>query len=127
MSKSKLNIGKTVKLTGRKLTAGMPGTKKLVEKFGEKLVCVRYKYDPEKKIKLKTVELIIDKGFWDPGESLLKRSRKVFVRVNYNETELRMKVKAEGGRWAPGKRLWLIEQAKAKAMGLESRICNIKE
>ncbi len=126
MNKRKNNIGKTVKLTGRKLTAGMPGTKKLVEKFGEKLLCVRYKYDPGKKIKYKTVELIIDKGFWDPDENLIKRRRKVFLKINYSETELRMKVKAKGGRWAPEKRLWIIEQAKAEAMGLENRICKFE-
>jgi hypothetical protein len=29
------------------LRPGMPGTKKLVARFGERLVCVRYLYDPE--------------------------------------------------------------------------------
>ena len=125
MQRNKLNIKKAAKLTGRKLTAGNPGTKKLVEKFGEKLICVRYKYDPEKKIKYKTVELIIDQGFWDPSESLGKRSRKVFVKINYSETELRARLKSAGGRWDRDKKLWEIEYKKAKAMGMEERICNV--
>ncbi len=125
MQKNKLDIKKAAKLTGRKLTAGMPGTKKLVEEFGDKLICVRYKYDAGKKTKYKTVELIVDQGFWDPDESIGKKSRKVFVKINYSETELRTKIKAAGGRWEPDKKLWEIEHKKLKPMGMEDRICNL--
>ena len=125
MQKNKLDIKKAAKVTGRKLTAGMPGTKKLVEKFGEKLICVRYKYDAGKKIKYKTVELIVDQGFWEPDECLGRRSRKVFVKINYSETELRMRIKAAGGRWERDKKLWEIEYKKLKPMGMEDRICDV--
>jgi hypothetical protein len=40
------------------LRPGQNGTKKLVAKYGARLVAVRYRYDPAYRIRLKTVELI---------------------------------------------------------------------
>ena len=42
----------------RRLNPGAPGTKKYVEKYGDRLVCVRYKYDESSGIKTKTIELV---------------------------------------------------------------------
>lgn len=53
--------------TGRKLRSGAPGTKKLLARYGDDLVCVRYRYDPEGKRKLKTVELIVAETPWQPA------------------------------------------------------------
>ena len=39
---------------------GQPGTKSLVAQYGERLVCVRYRYDAQKRRRFKTVELIVD-------------------------------------------------------------------
>src|SRR5688572_27556965 len=41
------------------LRPGMPGTKKLQARFGDRLVCVRYVYDKERRRRLKTVELVV--------------------------------------------------------------------
>ena len=46
----------------------MPGTKKLVARFGERLVCVRYLYDPQTRRRLKTVELVIETVEWEPRQ-----------------------------------------------------------
>ena len=40
------------------------GTRRLMEKFGDRLVCVRYRYDDERHIRLKTIELIIAEVPW---------------------------------------------------------------
>jgi hypothetical protein len=50
------------------LRPGMPGTKKLVARFGERLVCVRYLYDPQARRRLKTVELVVEVVEWQPRE-----------------------------------------------------------
>lgn len=42
------------------LVPGQKGTVRAYDKFGEDLVCVRYRYD-EKGFRIKTVELIVDK------------------------------------------------------------------
>ena len=41
------------------LRPGDKGTKKLVREFGQKLICVRYRYDPIGRIRYKTVELVM--------------------------------------------------------------------
>ena len=46
------------------LRPGVPGTKKLLARYGERLVCVRYLYDEARGRRLKTVELVIDEAFW---------------------------------------------------------------
>jgi hypothetical protein len=43
---------------------GQPGTKKLVERYGDNLICVRYRYDEDKMMMYKTIEIIIDEKPW---------------------------------------------------------------
>ena len=38
------------------------GTRDLVAQYGEQLICVRYRYDPIRKKRYKTVELIVALG-----------------------------------------------------------------
>lgn len=51
------------------LSPGQKGTKQLTEKYGDQLVCVRYRYDTVKQKRYKTVELIIDEQEWVPDPS----------------------------------------------------------
>lgn len=53
---------RTTMKTIKKIDAGMKGTKKLVEEYGDKLICVRYRNDCERKRKVKTIEIIIDES-----------------------------------------------------------------
>jgi hypothetical protein len=76
----------------------MPGTKKLVARFGERLVCVRYLYDPQTRRRLKTVELVIDKR------------------------ELRTAVRTAGGIWRPRQRLWELSWEAVRVLGFEGRV-----
>ena len=46
------------------LRPGMPGTKRLVARYGERLICVRYLYDEARNRRLKTVELVIEEAPW---------------------------------------------------------------
>ncbi|MFK7848438.1 MAG: hypothetical protein AB8G77_24325 [Rhodothermales bacterium] len=48
------------------LRPGARGTIRLVRQYGEKLICVRYRYNPESNRRIKTVELIIDERPWAP-------------------------------------------------------------
>lgn len=51
------------------LKPGQKGTKRLSEKYGEQLICVRYRYDEDTKKRYKTVELIVDIADWEPKKS----------------------------------------------------------
>src|SRR6185503_18147004 len=48
------------------LRPGQNGTKKLLDRYGERLVRVRYLYDPQAGRRLKTVELIVESIAWRP-------------------------------------------------------------
>ena len=49
------------------LAPGQNGTKKLLATYGERLVCVRYRYDAARKVRHKTVELIVKITSWIPN------------------------------------------------------------
>ena len=58
------------------LRPGEKGTKALVEEHGDRLVCVRYRYDATARVRYKTVELIVDQVPWDLGERLAAGERR---------------------------------------------------
>jgi hypothetical protein len=106
------------------LRPGMPGTKRLVARYGERLVCVRYLYDEARGRRLKTVELVIDETTW------CKRARRprrndhdlVGVRIAWNETELRAAVKQAGAIWRPRQRVWEMSWETVRALGIGHRV-----
>lgn len=54
--------------TRLKLKPGQRGTKKLQAIYGDRLVCVRYRYDTEQGRRLKTIELIVEEKEWLPRD-----------------------------------------------------------
>jgi len=108
--------------TRRTLAPGQKGIKRLVEQYGAKLVCVRYRYDEKEKRRYKTVELIIGEAAWEPPQAKIKNKSVVGVRVGFKEVELQRKVKQAGGRWNPKRRLWEIRYDRAVELGLKARI-----
>lgn len=103
-----------------KLKPGQKGTLKLVELYGSRLVCVRYRYDEQSRKRFKTVELIVEESPWSPPP--IKPDKIVGVRVELNETELQRKVKLAGGKWFPQLKVWQLRYDQAVALGLEARI-----
>jgi hypothetical protein len=108
----------------RTLLPGKPGTKKYQKKYGDKLVCVRYKYDINKNEKIKTVELIVSREQWNPEKVKIPPNKIVNIRINYGEIELARKVKNLGGIWDRSKKLWQIPYRKVEILRLQDRIVN---
>ena len=105
------------------LRPGQNGTKKLAEKYGHRLLAVRYRYDPEGHVRYKTVEIIEEVLPWTGSfPSGRARDALVFVRVCYEETALREQVKAAGGIWKPERKLWKVPLPVVYSLGLEERI-----
>ena len=98
------------------LEPGANGTKKLVERYGDRLICVRYRYDEERGKRVKTVELVEEEADWLPPGALY------LVQIDWRETSLREKARAAGARWLPERRLWLMTGATVRALRLETRI-----
>jgi len=115
-------------ITKATLKPGQNGTKRLTEKYGDRLVCVRYKYDDGSRKRFTTVELIEEESDWAIKPSLPTKehshptSQRIAVQVDYWDTELREKVKAAGGIWRPRQKLWEMRYEDVVALGLESRV-----
>ena len=112
----------------KKMKPGDPGTKRLLAHYGEQLVCVRYRHDPQNRRRVTTVELIVDAGFYLPGSHVRIQQQKpdaerhVMVRIDYQETELRQKIKQAGGIWNPERKRWQIGYREVEKLGLTSRM-----
>jgi hypothetical protein len=101
---------------------GAPGTKRLLEKYGERLVCVRYRVDPGSMKKFKTVELIIEETPWIKKKGMIPANKIMNIHIQAQELYLRNLVKSAGGHWNPQKQVWRLSYGMIKNIGLESRI-----
>lgn len=106
----------------KKLRPGQDGTKSLLDKYGEQLLCVRYRYDEERQLRHTTVELIVATVPWRPAPKTVTLEAIVGVQVGLPETELQRKVKQAGGKWNRALRLWELRYDQAIALGLKTRI-----
>ncbi len=90
------------------LKPGQKGTKQLLEQYGDKLLCVRYRYDQKRHVRIKTVELIVSESAVTPSSLRFSDHDIVNVIVPYTNTTLRNRLKAVGGRWNPDKKFWQV-------------------
>ena len=106
------------------LRPGQKGTRKLVERYGERLVCVRYLYDAKASRRYKTVELIVSSTAWQPNRRNPRRRDDdiIAVRIAYEETELRERAKRLGAVWRPVQKIWEIAWGDAKRLGVADRV-----
>ena len=109
-------------LTRKTVTAGHPGTKKWIKKYGDKLVCVRYKYDIKNKRKIKTVELEVENEPWEIDTNRIPANKLTRLRVNYGEVHVGKVIRAAGGRWDKKRKCWELPYREVVALGLEDRI-----
>ena len=112
----------------KRLNPGMNGTKRYQQRFGERLLFVRYRHDERHQRRVTTVELIVDEkplpkpNGNDSQTPYSHLNRPVAVRVEYHETQLRTKVKEHGGKWLPEHKRWWMPYSVALELGLENRI-----
>lgn len=104
------------------LKPGQKGTKRLVEKYGDALICVRYRYDKSRGIRCKTVEIIEEKIELKPSDQY-RDGDMVSVVVSFSEKALRDRLKAAGGKWDPEEKLWRVPYGMIRGNSeLEERI-----
>ena len=108
------------------LQPGQKGTKKLQDRYGAQLVCVRYRYDAARQRRLKTVESIVEEVLWRPERAARKGAETVGVRVDIQDVSLQRQVKLAGGRWNPARRVWELRRDQALKLGLHERMEHAK-
>ncbi len=94
-----------------------PGAVKLTQKYGDALVCVRYRVSPDGSERITTVELELDRV---PVQR--KANPLVAVKIYPSETAILAHVKAKGARYNGKTRLWKMHQNDAHVLGLRNRI-----
>lgn len=99
----------------KKLRPQEAGARSWAAEFGDRLVCVRYRVDPQRQRRQTTVELIVE-------EAPTLASVRVGVRIAWAETELRQRVKASGGKWDAAAALWMLPLGTARQLGLADRV-----
>ena len=101
----------------KKLSPHQPGARKLAQKYGKSLVCVRHRTDAKGQFRYTTVELLVDKTTVQP-----RSERIVLLKINFNEGRLRTVVRAAGGTWDPNSELWLLPRRVAGVLNLLNRV-----
>lgn len=91
-----------------KLLPGQKGTKTLQQKYGDALVCVRYRYDAKSRKQFKTVEIIVSEKEWTPPPAKYSESTIVPLKIGASEKLLQNEAKALGGRWDPEQKAWYV-------------------
>ncbi|MDH4260079.1 MAG: hypothetical protein OEZ09_09450 [Betaproteobacteria bacterium] len=108
------------------LRPGDRGTRKLAERYGKRLVCVRYRYDPAAGRRYTTVELVVAEAPWTPVARRPRANRPaeemVYVRVGFGEEVLRAKMKALGAIWRPQHKVWELPWGVVRGLGIEDRV-----
>ena len=104
------------------LEPGQKGTKQLLAQYGDRLICVRYRYDARRKKRFKTVELLVAERDWEPPRPRFAPDQIVGLRVAFADVAVRDRVKQAGGRWNPARRVWPLRYARVVALGLNRRI-----
>jgi len=90
------------------LKPGQDGTKQLVDKYGDDLICIRFRYDENTGKRFKTVELIVETTDWIPPLQQYASDDIVTLRISAADMRLRTLVKSVGGKWRPEMKLWLV-------------------
>ncbi len=88
----------------------------------DRLICVRYRYNAQRKKRFKTVELLVAEGDWEPPRPRFADDQIVGLRVAFADVAVRDRVKQAGGRWKPERRVWQLRYDRVVALGLNSRI-----
>lgn len=103
----------------KRLSATQPGALKLARRYGDALVCVRYRHDAQGRHRYTTVELVVDEA---PVATRARIDEIVLVQLAFDDAELRQLALAQGARWDAKRRLWSMTRRAAGKLSLVARI-----
>ena len=108
------------------LKPGDNGTKRLSNRYGDRLVCVRYRQDKSRNRRFTTVEIIVDEGPIEQNKIYRlapeERALMVNVFIARGDAETRKKVIQAGGAYTGQGDLWQLALGKVVRLGLIDRL-----
>lgn len=87
----------------KKLSPHQAGAIKLARRYGDALVCVRYRYDAQGLTRYTTIELLVDEM---PVAKRGEAMRVVAIKLPPRDQTLRQLVIDSGGKWDTKARVW---------------------
>ncbi len=106
----------------KKLKSGQNGTKSLLDKYGEQLLCARYRYDEARGLRHKTIDLIVETIPWSRQTGEIPSETIVGLKIGLQEVELQTAVRRARGKWNKKLQLLELRYDKAVMLDLASRI-----
>ena len=105
------------------LIIGENGTKTLSKRYGDSLVCVRYRRCARTGARYKTVELKL-RAYEAPAlhRADFYQRETVHLQISWEERELQPAIKQAGGRWEPEAKLWKVNGATVERLRLWDRV-----
>ncbi len=119
---------------------GQHGTREYTEQYGDRLICVRYRYDATAGRRYKTIEIIVDEAPWAPPPAAGPAPQPAGAPQRPEPRQLRpdtlvgiqgrqgdQRLRQAGGVWRWDLQLWLLSYAQAVSLCLTDRIVGIVE
>ena len=108
------------------LRPGDSGTKRLSARYGDRLICVRYRKDEALNRRYTTVELIVDEGPIEKNKLYRlapeERALMVNIYVAHGDNDVRRQVIEAGGVYMADRKLWALPLGKVVKLGLIDRL-----
>ncbi len=105
----------------KRLRPSQPGTLKLTRRYGDALICVRYRHNADDTHRYTTVELVVEDA---PVASRAYLDAIVLVRLAFTDAKRRHRALAHGAQWDVERQLWQMPRRTAKKLRLAKRIVN---
>jgi len=103
----------------KKFSPHQAGARKLAQRYGGALVCVRHRHNFEGTRRYTTVELVVEQL---PISRRLPDQQLVAVRVGTSEAEIRRRIIDSAGQWDASLRAWWMTRSTARQLRLLRRV-----
>lgn len=103
----------------KKFAPHQPGARKLAQRHGRTLVCVRHRHNLDGTVRYTTVELVVEQVRIQHRQP---QGQLVAVRLRHDEADIRRHLINSGGQWSQELTAWWITRATARRLRLLKRI-----
>ena len=101
----------------KKIKPSQRGAIKITRNYGNELLCVRYRENPDGTERLTTVELVVERVMIQKRDDPI-----VSFKIKSDEVDLRRLAQCKGATYDSKNQMWSLVRSEVLRMGLRSRI-----